>query len=486
MRILYIPFFSNQSNHNGCSIYNTMKVFFRGLVDNHENMFVYFLVPSNIPYQEDEVLQHPRIKVMEIPALGRDQYDEKVLVPSEILYENFNEDIGKYYYDVLISDKAHTTNYLKNLLGRKFLMKESTSVKYVTLTQFVIKKTGRFAKMMDDYEFGQCLGWLSGYNMFENERNADVCYSIAKKYLTPVYVQKIMDSSYYGNVYGLNTKVLDNYYIGNTYKKGEKLRINFANRVAIHYKFEEVLDVVDFIFRSGVNATFVITTPNKNFGTYASKRVEKMKKLGMDLEIHLGLRQKEFYDIAKSCHLFISYIDELQSPNAYMEQFYLGQIGILPQAEWVDYFFPDYPFKFDSFSSAFSLVQRFVNRPEEMIAYNLKLREDIKKRFDINHNAKNFGDWLNKLMKDSFYPCVSDVQIDMVRAILKEAGNPQRFTVKEYKQMFKDYPQRAVIKFDIPTFRRINKFDFIQCLFHLGYKDTLEPELAFEYDNSKS
>ncbi len=185
MRVLYVPFFSNFANHNGCSIYNTMKHFFRAWVDADESVYVYFIVPKNVKYSEDEVLNHPRIEKIEVNLIGNDQYDEKVLVPEEI-YHLFNTDKGKYYYDLVICDKAQVANIVKIMLDRKFIVggKENI-IPYFTLTQFVVIKECRFRNMVDEYEFSHLLGWLSGFNLFENERNAKMCFQMARKYLKP-------------------------------------------------------------------------------------------------------------------------------------------------------------------------------------------------------------------------------------------------------------------------------------------------------------
>jgi len=479
MRLLYIPFFSNKKNHNGCSIYNTMKVFFRTLVDLDENIFIYFLLPDNLPYNNEKILDHPRIKKIKVPSIGRDQYDEKVLIPSEKLYELFNEDIGKYYYDIVICDKAQITNYLKLVLDRKYLYNSTQSTVYITLTQFITKQEGRFKNITDDTEFSHCIGWLSGFNMFENKRNANICFDIAKKYLQPAYTKKIINSSYLGNVYGLNTKVLDNYYKGNNYKQGDKIKINFANRAASHYKLDEILKVVNYIFKSGLWIKFIITTPNTNIGSYASKIIKEMKKAGLDLELYTGLKQSEFYEKASECHIFISYIDELQSPNSFMEQMYLGQIGLFSKSSWVDYFFPKYPNKFDSFIEVFTLIKSFSKDPKKMIEMNQAYRQKLKENYDIQKNTKTFLSWLNEKIKPEILKTVTENQLYMIKDILEKAGNPKSFTYDEYKKIIRNNT-KLKIDLSFPAFGRMNKFDYIKTLYKLGYKDTCEQELKFK------
>lgn len=479
MRILYIPFFSNSSNHNGCSIYNTMKVFFRSLVDSDESVYVYFLVPDNIPYAyDDDYLNHPRIEKIFIPYVGKDQYDEKCIVP-EKLYELFNADIGKYYYDLVVCDKAQIANLVKIILSRKFIVGgEEDYLPYVTLTQFIIKKEGRFGKIIDEVEFSHCTGWMSGWNMFENKRNMDVCMSVARKYLQPAYVSRMIERSSLNNVYGVNTKRLDTFYKGNNFKVGDEIRINFANRTASHYKFEEVLDIIDYLYKSGLNIKLIITTPTSSFGSYAKKRIDNMKKNGLKMELYTGLGQEEFYKIASGCHLFISKIDELQSPNAYMEQMYFGQIGILPQEKWVNHFFPDYECQFNNFNEAFSLVKEFSKNPDKFREYNTKIREYLRNEYDISNNAVKTLGWLKEKVLP-YYTINNDAQIRIIKEIFDKLGWPDQITYEEFCELLNKNSQTK-IDLSEPTFKRVNKFDFIKGLVEMGYQDTLEPVLKFK------
>ena len=68
MRILYLPFFSSSGNHNGCSIYNVMKVVLRHWVDIDPNVFIYFLLPNNFPYKLENIVQHERIRKIYVKA----------------------------------------------------------------------------------------------------------------------------------------------------------------------------------------------------------------------------------------------------------------------------------------------------------------------------------------------------------------------------------------------------------------------------------
>jgi len=454
-----------------------MKIFFRAWVDSDESVFVYFLVPDNVKYSyDDDALNHPRIKKIPVPMIGRDQYDEKVIVP-ESLYALFNTDVGKYYYDLVFCDKAQIANLVKIMLSRKFKVNSFDTLPYVTLTQFLIKKEGRFQNILDEIEFSHCLGWMSGYNLFENERNASQCLSVAKKYLLPTHVMKIKEKSKIQNIYGLNTKVLDKYYTGNTYKAGEEIRINFANRAAIHYKLEEILDVVDYIFKSGINIRFIITTPTIALGMYAHKRISEMKRNGMKIDVHCGLSQPQFYEIAATCHFFISAIDELQSPNAYMEQLYLGQVGLFPKHNWVDGFFKDYPYRWNNLKDAFVTLKEFSQNPVPMIERNLIERNKLKEEYDISQNSVKVLDWLKKDVLP-LYTSTSDSQTDLVRECVEKAGFPNNITITEFAEMLKKYSATKIDLYE-PTFRRVNKFDYIKSLMSLGYKDTCEEELTF-------
>jgi len=479
MRVLYVPFFSNLANHNGCSIFNTMKHFFRAWVEADESVYIYFPVPNNIKFDGDDTLNHERIELIPVPLLGNDQYDEKVLIPSEI-YSLFNTDNGKYYYDVVISDKAQVANALKLMLNRKFRVGAYDLVPYITLTQFIVVKSGRFEDMMDEYEFSHILGWLSGFNLFENERNAQKCFNLAKKYLQPAYVKKIIEHSKVQNVFGLNTKKLDTYYKGNSYVDGGEIRINFAHRAASHYKFEDVLDVVDYLFKSGLPIKFVLTTPSNNLGKYAMVRMKEMRRIGLNMEVYKGLPQEQFYKIASGCHLFIEMIDELQSPNAMMEQMYLGQVGILPDFEWVHHFFPNYPYIARNRNEVMVWIKDFLKNPKQFIDTINVERERLKLEYDIYVNSVKLLKWLKSDIIPMFLPY--EKSVEMVKEILDKEGNPDSFTIDELARMFKEHTEFAVDIFK-PTFKKLNKFDFIKAVLSLGYRDTNKSVLSFEkYD----
>jgi hypothetical protein len=474
MRILYIPFFSNQPNHNGCSIYNTMKHFFRAIVDHDESAYVYFLVPKE-NYAYDIVLDHPRIEKVPVEFLGKDQYDEKVLVPKE-LYDLFNEDIGTKYYDAVICDKVHIANYVKLILFRKFKTEGSQTVPYITLTQFVVRLEGRFKNMLDEYEFAQCLGWLSSFNIFENERNAKVCFDIARKYLQPSYVRKIMDNSNVQNIYGINVEGVRKHKKPNSYIKGQKIRINYAHRTATHYKFEEIVELVDYLFSGGLPIEFIITTPSSNIGGYGARVLRQMKEKGLHVEVHEGLNQEEFYKIASTCHLFLEAIDELQSPNAIFETMYLGQVGIIKDYEWVNHFLPNYPFKYNNFNEAFELVKRFADNPTPMIDNLKNVDAMLERDYVIQTNAIKCYEWIKTKVMPQF--TAKQNVIDIIKEISETVKLPEELTFEEFTQFIK---KNTTTKLDIdkPSFRKINKFDFIQALLQMGYSDTNKEILAF-------
>ncbi len=193
------------------------------------------------------------------------------------------------------------------------------------------------------------------------------------------------------------------------------------------------------------------------------------------MEIYKGLPQAEFYKIAADCHLFLSAIDELQSPNAMYEQTYLGQIGILPDCDWARNFFPDYQY-WHNFSEAFMFIKEFSENPEPFIEKNLKFRQWLRENYDIYTNARSVLKLIKERIKDRF---VYDKAVEITKEVLESVGYPQQFTYEELKEFFKNNTKTGV-SLEKPTFRRLNKFDFIKAVFTLGYEDTCELNLTFK------
>jgi len=472
MRILYIPFFSNSGNHNGCSIYNVMKVIFRHWVDIDPEVYVYFLLPENFPYQEEEIINHPRIEKIRVRAFLK-QHDEKILVP-EKLFELFNVDSGEYYYDLVVCDKVQITSWIKMILENK--KKEKSRVPYFNFAQFIAKKEGRFKTILDEYEFSCVLGWLSGYNVFQNKRHAERCFEIARKYLKPYWVKKIIENSCVINLFGIDTKVLDKFYKGNSYRKGKELIVNYAHRMATHYNPMFVLNLVDKIFCSGEKIKLVITTPSAGTGTAVRRKINEMMGKGVPIEIYHALPQEKYFEVASRCHFFISAIEETETINSILEQLYLGQVGIFPEVDWVKRFLPGLPFVYKNFNEAYLLIKNFIKNPLTMIQEVVKYRKVIKNEWDIRRNSEKVLAWIKKILP-LYKPSSRAIQV--TKMILKRAGYPKSFTYEEMKKIFKENSDLGIRIWE-EGYRGNNKFDWIKAVKENGYKDTLERVLKFK------
>jgi len=449
-----------------------MKVILRHWVDIDPNIYVYFLLPRNFPYKEEEIINHPRIEKIYVEAF-REQHDEKILIPREI-FNLFNVDWGEKYYDVVLSDKTQVTAWIKMILESK--KKEKARVPYINFAQFIAKKEGRFKTILDEYEFTCTLGWLSGYNVFQNKRHAQRCFEIAQKYLKPFWVKEIMEKSHAVNLFGVDIKRLKNFAAGNNYKAGDTFIVNYAHRMATHYNPMFVLDVVDKVFSSGEKIKLVITTPSSGTGTAVMRKLKEMMKRGMPVEIHHALPQDEFYKVASRCHLFISAIDETETANSIFEQVYLGQVGILPKENWVQEFFPEYPYRYQGLNEAYLLVKEFIRNPQEMKNKVEKYRKMIENEWDIDKNSEDVLQWVKKILRN-YKP--ERRLVEIAQEVLEKAGKPKEFTFQELREMFKKY---SVYGIDIKRlgYKGFNKFDWIKAVKEIGYQDTLEKELRFK------
>jgi len=475
MRILYIPFFSNSANHNGCSIYNTTKVIFRHWVDIDSDVYVYFLLPKDFPYKEEEIINHPRIEKVYVDALP-EQHDEKVFLPREI-FELFNVKTGKYYYDVVVCDKVQLTSWIRMILEDKKRKSEGRTP-YINFAEFIAKKEGRFRNTLDEYEYTLSLGWLSGWNVYQNKRHAKKCFEIAGKYLKPYWLKRIMERSFIVNLFGVDTERLDKYARENSYQLGDELVINYAHRMATHYNPMFILNVVDKIFSSGEKVKLLITTPSAGTGTAVMQKLKKMEERGLPVEIYHALPQEEFYQKASRAHLFISAIDETETANSIFEQMYLGQVGIMPERNWVKDFIPEYPYIYNDFNSAYMLVKEFIKKPHEFKKVVDKYKLFIKNNWSIRKNSEKVLDWIKKISEISTYQPPNNV-ITITKEIMEKAGHPEIIDYNYLKRIFKEKSWSGV-NIEKETYKGYTKFDWIKALKKIGYKDTLEKDLAFK------
>jgi glycosyltransferase involved in cell wall biosynthesis len=442
-------------------------------VDIRPDVYVYFLLPKNFHYVEEEIINHPRIEKIWVEAF-RGQHKDKVLVPSE-LYKLFNVDTGKYYYDVVICDKSQITSWVKIILEN--VKDEESRALYVNFAEFIAKKEGRFRGIMDEYEYACTLGWLAGYNVFQNERHAQMCFEIAKKYLQPYWVKKIIENTKIVNLFGVDTERLDKF-CQIEKEKRDRVVINYAHRMATHYHPEFVLDVVDKVFSSGENIEFVITTPSAKIATAVGKWIRKMKKRGLKIDLYIGLPQDKFYERARQCDLFISAIEHTETANSIFEQLYLGQVGILPDVDWTNKFLPEYPFKykFGNVTEAYRWVKEYIKNPDGMRKKIEKYREIIKEKWDIRKESEKVLEWIEELLKRKK---VKKAALDLAEYVLEKAGYPNCFSFEEMVKMFKKY-SKTKINILRESYLRLNKFDIIKAVKGLGYRDTAEKELKFE------
>lgn len=481
MRILYVPFFSSK-NLGGCSIFNAMKVMLRGIVEQNEDAYVYYMVPSKteaFDVSADAFLDHPRIE--KIPVRGQVlQEDDLVYVASEI-WDLFNVDTGKYAPDLILTDKQRVSLWIKMVVNNG-IRSVKGNIPLMTMSQFQAgsDEMGDKAPYSDEFYYSQVLGWYAGWNLWQCPAHLQAALRLARKYGRPTVVDKIERRSHKGWCTLVSTDRLRPYL--SVKKSREEIAIHFGSRLSSGYHYNEVFDDVDRLYKAGRPVRLKITSPSAGVGKPGGQAIKRMEWIGTNFDWVCPCPQEQYYEIAAGAHINI-WIDKLQGPTLSLrEQAYLGQIIVAPDTKPYRDLLPDYPFFYKDKAEKEKVLRYLVEHywDDEVQDVILKYRKHIEDHHAIENEIGNIYDFMQRAVAETDHTGNTDA---VLKDVFEEAGWPSRISLSELREMVKKYTR---IGRDLNSnYSGTNRRNWMWGMKSLGYRDLCDgPEPVFEKDDN--
>lgn len=467
MRVLYVPFFSSK-NLGGCSIFNAMKIVWRGLVEANEDLFVYYMIPSESErFNTDAAsyLDHPRI--LQVPVRGQYlQEDDLVYVPGQV-WDLFNVDTGKYPIDLVVTDKPRVSLWVKMLVNNG-MRAVNGNIPMINVGQYQSGsiEMGDNAGHSEEMFYAQTLGWFAGWNMWLTASHKRDALRLAAKYARPSVLKRIDERSYDGRMTLVSTERMAPY-LG-IEKPRDQILVNYGSRLNSSYVFRTLFEDVERLYQAGRRVRLVITSPSASLGKPGAQAVNLLRDHGMDFEVHCPCPQDKFYEIAARCHVTM-YIGKNNGPSLSMrEQVFLGQAVVAPNEEWARDMLPDYPWLYNSETEKQGILRRIVDRFWEPEVQDVieKYRQHVDTHHDVRAELPGIMAFLRRVVETERKTMSTD---GVLRDVFNEGGWPDRISYPDLRALVL---KRTRIGRDIEAnYSGTNRRNFLWAMEDVGYRD---------------
>jgi hypothetical protein len=412
MRILYSPVYS-VANIDVCPRFHWARDFFGQLVRFDEKCFVYFPVPFEFAERNDVLrgLVHPRIKIIALDYTVRNQVREmSCSIPQ--LNDLFNEIDGDYFIDIVINSSLAGMQDIK--LGICAPYRPSRSgIGFVTVMQYVLdRKT--FSMLDTFYVMAEVMGlYHSDMIIWVNPDQKNRMMKDALSLLSPAAVKRIEESSSFGYV-ACDFDKLDKIVIAKQAKPG---RLCFPFATTSGYKTEEVMDILDSVYKTGRDVKIQVNT-----SSLASLSLDAIRRDYPHAEITQQLPVEDWYAELAKAHAFVFWCDYAELAHSVMEAQMMEQVGVFKDRPNIyDQLYEGYPFiakgKIEAVAMLNKIIdnyfspeiqeviakqKKFIREKFDPVRINLSIFEKLRKLYDKIKQPERIQEGRVKLMEDLF------------------------------------------------------------------------------------
>ncbi len=347
MRIVYLMYPTSRKL-SSCSTFAWSKLFVAELIKRGH--FVYWCGPKlykdSVLAEDSHYVDHPRIKWIDMDSqlgLKRRQYHYLSTIEDKFceLFSQLRG--GQYYYDAVISDRILSMRYLKNQLLSPHRPSEiGIRTPFYNTFHYIFSPKNPTGKAFPFYELSQAAGLVDSFNVFGGPWEREMVKISARKYLSPVMVQKAFAKD--NIIYGLSCVSGERLApFVRTVKQRREFKLftfNFAHAESSVYKFDQFVEQVSKMFQRGRDIRMLITSTAQK-----PNQLPEHMLTWPNVDRNIGLSQLKFYEKLTTAHAFVVEPREGEISPSNIEQMYLGLLGIFPDVRWVRYIVPKgYPF----------------------------------------------------------------------------------------------------------------------------------------------
>lgn len=349
LRILIDPIYVQIANLGGSSTYHKYISLVRELTSRGH--YVYWCVPD-AEYVSSEIEDHPNVGVIRTSAI-QDQFVIDGLITDEF-FNLFNRIAGEYHIDCLCTSRTSLGLYYKRLLdpprfhdtGKDFTDK-GYGLPLMIIEEFPQTRERQHSGRA--YWMSQCQGYLAAdQTVFLSDHNRQEVTKEMGDYYRSSIVGKWANENTQIIPAGIECDELDPYYSEDRWKLEEGFNVISIGRI-FGPSYIEFLPWFDYLYKAGMSD---VTLTIALSGALSGPMRAKLTKIGFDIENNLDRQfrviennpRKNFLKMLKRFHCFIVPVSHLDHPTGIFEAMYLGVPGILPESDYQETFFKDYPF----------------------------------------------------------------------------------------------------------------------------------------------
>lgn len=378
MIALYIPFVTNPSSVNGCSIHNTNKIQIRKWVE--ENPHSCFIWPVYDHYDYCEILNHERI--IKIPITRDkflDQYRWGSYVPEEIISRFYGEDSEGLFLDMVFNPKLRAAPYIASMLDNPL----AESIPIVSFTYFVTSTKEAYYKSINPhFEKTQYQGLSCSYVSYDTDELHQRIISEASRFLS---ISEIRDAERrrLPNTGTINVqRVLDA--SSKSERSKDEMLIQYSGRLSSSMSSDTVFEAFESLYSFGRDVKIVVTSQGSS-GRFGRRIFSQLDERGISVEKNFDCPQEKFWEISGRCHVTFSPSKHGEFFNARLEQIVAGVVPIIRRSEFQKALWKDYPFSYST-KAELDCVLRFVVEnywSDDVQVPFKKLRDMVIETYDV-------------------------------------------------------------------------------------------------------
>jgi glycosyltransferase involved in cell wall biosynthesis len=403
LRILLDPVYVQIANLGSSSTYNKYVSLVRELVKRGH--FVYWMLPD-VEYQANPIEEHPNVGIIRTGYI-QDQFIVDGLV-TDNFFNLFNRIAGKYHIDVICTARTGAASMIRRILESPRFHDNGSyyTDKHYGLPMIVIEEypQTRFRSFVGQaYWLAQCQGYLAAdATVFISDHNR----SEVVQGMTPIYRPKVIQDWLDTCLVipsGIETEELDRLYQRDRYKSESGFRVISIGRI-INVSYTKFLEWSRLLYASGMDAKLIVSLSGRLGGPMKKRLAKDGITFGPDkpyYELVENNPRVSFLKLLRTMHAGIVPMSHLDCPVGVSEALYMGVPLVMPEADYQQTFFPDYPFVVKP-SDRDALIGhlRFIKEnPDEARDMIEPWRQHLKRTFDAPTNISVLVDALERIAR---------------------------------------------------------------------------------------
>jgi glycosyltransferase involved in cell wall biosynthesis len=361
-----------------------------------ENFFYYVVLPKGLEDVDSFFADLDNVKVLYEDRQRLLFFDEVSVIGSELYYW-FNQRIGQYQIDAVITSKTAPALTLQRWLIDFRYAADGDYLKIpVIIWESRVFGRKNTHNLVDSLEFQlRAKSYAALKTIYLSDFEIEEAFDVSYPYLTAVEYKKMSDNAKLLYL-GLKKSLIDR--IKAETPKKEKFTVFWAGRLSAQKRPEFIFEQFDRLYKSGIDIDITITTPNVDVIKFA-KQIEEWKLRNKRLEFLTGVNQEEFLTRLCSSHVVLSASLYEGLSVGFLEMGYSGVPVIVPNRPWSRLIFgDDYPLMYNATDdiAAYTMLEWVYKNYSEAVKIAEKARQRIGEKFD----RKNFIAGVYKLLSE--------------------------------------------------------------------------------------